>query len=114
LHREKRCAALRLKVASKFSSVILPSISVSARAEFATRMSKPPSVASTVANNLSRSALLVTSPATVHDEDVGAFVDEPLCGRQPDTAAAAGDHGDLAGQSCHQLILQFRVVCWTR
>ena len=29
------------------------------------------------------------------------------------TAAAAGDHRDLASQSCHQLILQFRVVCRT-
>ncbi len=123
--------ALRLNVASKFSSVILPSISGSPRAELATRMSKPTSVSRTVANNLSRSAVSVTSPATVfrpspivlcliqrasaaaHDEDVGAFVDEPVCGRQPDTAAAAGDHGDLASQSCHQLILQFRVVCWT-
>jgi hypothetical protein len=32
-------------------------------------------------------------------------VDEPLGGRQSDTAAAAGDHGDLAMQSCHQCIL---------
>jgi hypothetical protein len=34
--------------------------------------------------------------AAPDDDDMGAFVDEPLRGRQPDTAAAAGDHGDLA------------------
>jgi hypothetical protein len=45
--------------------------------------------------------------AAACDEDIRAFIDEPLRGRQPDTAASAGDHGDLAGQSCHQLILQF-------
>ena len=61
-----------------------------------------------------RFGLVQLASAAAHDEDVGAFVDEPLCGRKPDTAAAAGDHGDLASQSCHQLILQFRVVCWTR
>jgi hypothetical protein len=37
--------------------------------------------------------------AAAHDEDAGAFVDEPLRGRQADTAAAAGDDGDLAIQS---------------
>jgi hypothetical protein len=37
--------------------------------------------------------------ATAHDEDVRAFVDEPLRRRQADTAAAAGDYGDLAIQS---------------
>jgi hypothetical protein len=39
------------------------------------------------------------------DEDIGAFLNESLRARQPDTAAAAGDHGDLAIQSCHQFIL---------
>jgi len=52
-------------------------------------------------------------PAAPDDEDMGAFIDEPLRGRQPDTAAAVGDHSDLASQSCHRLILQFRVVWWT-
>src|SRR6202011_3864181 len=33
--------------------------------------------------------------------------DEPLCGRQPNTAAPAGNHSDLAIQSRHQLTLQF-------
>jgi len=57
-----------------------------------------------------RFGLIQLASAAAHYEDTGAFVDEPPCGRQPDTAAAAGDHGDLASQSHHQLILQFRVV----
>jgi hypothetical protein len=60
-----------------------------------------------------RFSLVQLASAAAHDEDVGAFVDEPLCGRQPDTAAAAGDHRDLAGQSHDQLILQLRDVCRT-
>ncbi len=110
--------ALRSKVRSKFSSVILPSSSGSTRPEFATRMSSAPFSSSTVANSLSRSAPLVASAgngghavadqrfglvqlalAPPGDEDVGAFFDEPRRGCQPDTATAAGDHGDLAIQS---------------
>jgi hypothetical protein len=30
------------------------------------------------------------------DEDIRAFGDEPLCGRQTDAAAAAGDHCHFA------------------
>jgi hypothetical protein len=60
-----------------------------------------------------RLGLIQLASAAAHDEDAGAFADEPACGRRPDTAAAAGDHGDLASQSHQQLILQFRVVCRT-
>jgi hypothetical protein len=35
------------------------------------------------------------------DEDVGAFLDEPLCDGEADTAASAGDDGDLSVQSRH-------------
>jgi hypothetical protein len=48
--------------------------------------------------------------ATARDEHVRALVNEPLRGRESDTAAAAGDHRDLAIQSCHQFILIFVVV----
>ena len=57
--------ALRSKVRSKFSSVILPNSSGSTRPEFATRMSSAPFSSSTVANSLSRSVPLVASAATV-------------------------------------------------
>jgi hypothetical protein len=43
--------------------------------------------------------LIQLALAAADDEDMGSFIDEPLRGRQPDTAAAAGDHGDLAIQS---------------
>ena len=46
-----------------------------------------------------RFGLVQLALSTPGDEDVRAFVDEPLRGRQSDTAAAAGDHGDLAIQS---------------
>src|ERR1700747_1700633 len=124
--------ALRSKVASKFSSVILPSSSGSTRPEPATRMSSPPSsrqdgreqpvqiradrdVAREGAHAVAdqRFGLVQLALAAAHDEDMGSFIDEPLRGRQPDPAAAAGDHGDFASQSCHQLVLQFRVVWWT-
>jgi hypothetical protein len=36
------------------------------------------------------------SHEAAHDEDSVAVVDEPLCSREPDTAAAGGDRGDLA------------------
>ena len=81
-------------------------------------MSSPPFSSRTVANSLSRSALfggvggdgghavadqrfglVQLALAAPGDEDVGAFFDEPLRGRQPDTATAAGDHGDLSIQS---------------
>src|SRR6202040_2563595 len=52
-----------------------------------------------------RFCLVQLAIAAAHDEDIRPFVDEPMRGRQPDTAAAAGDYGDLASQSCHQLIL---------
>jgi len=46
---------------------------------------------------------LVAAPLVdVTDHDLGALLDEPLDGRQPDARAAAGDDGDLAlDASCH-------------
>jgi hypothetical protein len=46
-----------------------------------------------------RFGLVQLALAAPGDEDVGAFFDEPRRGCQPDTATAAGDHGDLAVQS---------------
>src|SRR5246127_2970816 len=78
--------ALSSKVRSKFSSVILPSSSGSTRPEFATRMSKPPAWSRTVANSLSRSALLVTSPATViRPSPINAFALSSSLWRRPIT-----------------------------
>ena len=84
-------------------------------------MSSAPFSSRTVANSLSRSALFEASPATVvTPSPIKALAlsnslwrrpvmktyapssNKPLCGRQPDTAAAAGDHSDLAIQSRHQ------------
>src|ERR1700739_4508016 len=119
--------ALRLKVASKFSSVILPSISDSPRGRIRHQDVQPAlfgehrrgqlvqvGAVSDVAGDGAqavtdqRFGLVQLASAAARDEDVGAFDDEPLCSGQPDTAAATGDHGDLASQSCHQLILQFQ------
>ena len=46
-----------------------------------------------------RLGLVQLALAAPGDEDVRAFLHKPLRGSQPDTAAAAGDHGDLAIQS---------------
>jgi len=62
--RERVARALTL-VASTFSSVIFPSFSVLRPPEFATRMSNPPSLSSTVREQPCQSGAMVTVAATV-------------------------------------------------